>query len=421
MKYSNYVVVLAAILVMKPCLARDASPVTSKLAIKDYLDLAVQKNEVTRLNRAQKEQFEAKKDQALATVLPQLKLTGNYTQQQALEGATPDDNRSSTAKVGLSQPLLGLYKGSKTLDVAKKQLEATELGGDDSVVQFKLSINESFHAVVSAISDLSGYDEVQKIASKRVKEISDRVKIGRSKPADLFAAQAQLASAEAQLEQSKTSVLTSRSTLAQTSGLDLSADVFDGMTLPSKAEPLETFLGVVNGLPAVKALEAQTNASDAQITAVRAQRIPDLDLTANYYLKRDERLKDVKWDVGLQMSWPIYDGGLISGRVREAAAQKSLYTEQLSQKKRLTEMKIRQYHQMFEASLRTLPIFERAVTMAQKNHDAIAKDYRLGLATVLDLIQSSNSLAEAKRVLNRQTINAKSQFVALKLAAGQGL
>lgn len=421
MKYSNYLGVLAALLVMKPCLARDASPVTSKLAIKDYLELAVQKNEVTRLNRAQREQFEAKKDQALATVLPQLKLTGNYTQQQALEGTTPDDNRSSTAKLGLSQPLLGLYKGSKTLDVAKKQLEATELSGDDSVVQFKLSINESFHAVVSAISDLSGYDEVQKIASKRVKEISDRVKIGRSKPADLFAAQAQLASAEAQLEQSKTAVLTSRSTLAQTSGLDLSADVVDGMTLPSKAEALETFLGVVNALPAVKALEAQTDASDAQITAVRAQRIPDLDLTANYYLKRDERLKDVKWDVGLQMSWPIYDGGLISGRVREAAAQKSLYTEQLSQKRRLSEMKIRQYHQMFEASLRTLPIFERAVTMAQKNHDAIAKDYRLGLATVLDLIQSSNSLAEAKRVFNRQTVNAKSLFVALKLAAGQNL
>ena len=421
MKCFNYLGVLGALLVMKPCLARDKVPVTSKLAIKDYLELAVQKNEVTRLNRAQKEQFEAKKDQALATVLPQLKLTGNYTQQQALQGTTPDDNRSSTAKVGLSQPLLGLYKGSKTLDVAKKQLEATELGGDDSVVQFKLSINELFHAVVSAISDLSGYDEVQKIASKRVKEISDRVKIGRSKPADLFAAQAQLASAEAQLEQSKTSVLTSRSTLAQTSGLDLSADVVDGMTLPSKAEPLETFLGVVNGLPAVKALQAQTEASDAQITAVRAQRIPDLDLTANYYLKRDERLKDVNWDVGLQMSWPIYDGGLISGRVREAAAQKSLYTEQLSQKRRLTEMKIRQYHQIFEASLRTLPIFERAVTMAQKNHDAIAKDYRLGLATVLDLIQSSNSLAEAKRVFNRQTVNAKSLFVALKLAAGQNL
>jgi outer membrane protein len=271
------------------------------------------------------------------------------------------------------------------------------------------------------MSDLQGYDEVQKIAAKRVKEISDRVKIGRSKPADLFAAQAQIASAEAQLEQAKTSVLTSRSTLAQISGLDLEADVIDQITLPPKVEPLELFLGAVGTLPSVKALEAQAEATDAQITAVRAQRIPELDLTANYYLKREERLKDVKWDVGLQLSWPIYDGGLISGRIREATAQKSLYTEQLSQKRRLSEMKIRQYHQMFESSLRTLPIFERAVTMAQKNHDAVAKDYRLGLANVLDLIQSSNSLAEAKRVFNRQTVNAKSLFVALKLAAGQGL
>jgi outer membrane protein len=421
MKCFNYLGVVTALFVIQPSLARDASPVTSRLSIKSYLDLAVQKNEVTRLNRAQREQFEAKKDQALATVLPQLKLAGNYVQQQPLEGSKPDDNKSSAARVNLSQPLLGLYKGAKTLDVAKKQLEATELGGDDAVLQFKLSLNDSFHAVVSSMSDLAGYDEVQKIASKRVKEISDRVKIGRSKPADLFAAQAQLASAEAQLEQAKTTVLTSRSNLAQISGLELDADLTDQVALPAKAETLAAYIGGVNGLPSVKALEAQVMASDAQAAAVRAQRVPDLDLTANYYLKREERLKDVKWDVGLQLSWPVYDGGLISGRVREATAQKTLYTEQLSQKKRLSEMKIRQYHQTFEASLRTLPIFERAVAMAQKNYDAIAKDYRLGLATVLDLIQSSNSLAEAKRVFNRQTINAKSQFVALKLAAGQNL
>ena len=421
MTCSKYLSLLALVVVMQPSLAREAPSASTKLTIKNYLELAVEKNEVTRLNRAQKEQFEAKKDQALATVLPQLKLSGNYVQQQELAGTSPDDNKSSAAKVNLSQPLLGLYKGSKTLDVAKKQLKATELSGDDAVLQFKLSVNESFHSLISTMSDLEGYDEVQKIAAKRAKEISDRVKIGRSKPADLFAAQAQLASAEAQLEQAKTSVLTSRSNLAQISGLDLEADVVDQMTLPPKVEPLELFLGAVSTLPSVKALEAQAEATDAQLTAVRAQRIPELDLTANYYLKREERLKDVKWDVGLQLSWPIYDGGLISGRVREAAAQKSLYSEQLSQKRRLSEMKIRQHHQMFESSLRTLPIFERAVIMAQKNHDAVAKDYRLGLANVLDLIQSSNSLAEAKRVFNRQTVNAKSQFVALKLAAGQGL
>jgi outer membrane protein TolC len=59
--------------------------------------------------------------------------------------------------------------------------------------------------------------------------------------------------------------------------------------------------------------------------------------------------------------------------------------------------------------------------MAQKNYDALAKDYRSGLANLLDLIQSSNSLADAKRVFNRQIINAKSLLVSLKISAGQNL
>jgi outer membrane protein len=417
-KYLGLSLVMAAV---TPGLARDVSELTLKLTIQDYLALAVQKNEVTRLNRAQKEQFEAKKDQALATVLPQLKLAGNYSQQQPSDGQVSTGNQSTTARLNLSQPLLGLYKGSKTLDVARKQLEATEFVGDDAILQFKLSVNEAFHAVISSISDLKGYEEVQRINAKRVKEISDRVKIGRSKPADLFAAQAQLATAEAQLEQARTSVYTSRSSLAQISSVAVDTELLDNVQLPTKLESLDKFLDGVERLPGVKALRAQTESSDAQITAIRAQRIPDLDLTANYYLKREDRLQDVKWDIGLQFNWPLYDGGLITGRVREAAAQKGLYSEQLSQKQRLVEMKIRQYHQMVEASLRTLPIFERAVSMAQKNYSTIAKDYRLGLANLLDLIQSSNSLADAKRVYNRQTVNAKSLWISLKLTAGQRL
>jgi outer membrane protein len=125
--------------------------------------------------------------------------------------------------------------------------------------------------------------------------------------------------------------------------------------------------------------------------------------------------------VGVQLTWSIYDGGLISGKVSEAAAQRGIYQEQLNQKQRLTDMKIRQQHQALEASIRQIPKLERAVTMGQKNYDAILKDYRLGLATVLDLIQSSNSLADARRQLNRQTLTAKSLWVALKLNAGQTL
>jgi len=421
MTCSKYLSLLAFIVAMQPSLAREASSVSSKLMIKDYLELATQKNEVTRINASQKEQFEAKKDQALATVLPQLKLAGNYTQQEQPAGTKPEDAKSTTARVNLSQPLLGLYKGSKTLGAAKKQLEATELSGEDALLQFRLSVNDAFHAAITAEKDLDGYDDVQKIAAKRVKEISERVKIGRSKPADLYAAQAQLATADAQLEQAKTAVYTSKSALAQISGVEFEAEIFDGLNLPAKTDAVDNFLADVSKMPALKALEAQKEASAVQVDAIRAQRIPDIDLAANYYLQREKRLKDIKWDVGLQLNWPIYDGGMISGKVREASSQKAVYEEQLSQKRRLTELKIKQYHQMVEASLRQLPIFERAVTMAQKNYDSIAKDYRLGLATVLDLIQSSNALADARRALNRQTITAKSLFVALQLSSGRSL
>lgn len=401
-----------------PLRASQAANQTASL--KEYLQLALEKNELTRINQTQQAQYEAKKDQALAPSLPQLKILGSYAKQDVPPGTKRDDT-TSAARVNLAQPILGLYKNYEGLEAARKQLEAIGLSADDAVLQFKLAVNEAFHAALIATGDLASYDEVQKIAAKRVQEISGRVKIGRSKPADLYAAEAQLASADAQLEQARSNLTTALSSLSQVSGVGPEIELSDSLTAPKQTDPLQVYLSKSSEQPAIKALSAQMAAVGAQVSAVRAQRVPDLDLIANYHLRRDPPLKDVKWDVGVQLTWSIYDGGLISGKVSEAAAQRGIYQEQLNQKQRLTDMKIRQQHQALEASIRQIPKLERAVTMGQKNYDAILKDYRLGLATVLDLIQSSNSLADARRQLNRQTLTAKSLWVALKLNAGQTL
>ena len=390
------------------------------LSVRDYIAVALTTNETTRINDAQRAQFEAKTDQAAATMMPQVKLIASHTRQEAPAG-TSISNSASAARLNLTQPLLGLYKNRAAITAAQDQLTATSAAGDDTVLQLKMALSDAFHVVLSAIGDVRSYQEVRDVAAKRVKETSARVKIGKSRPADLYSAEAQLAAAEAQWEQAKTAEGVARNNLAQLSGLPADTALLESASPPESPGPIANFLSSTDKLPAFKALAAQKTATAAQVEATRAQRIPDLDLFANYYLKREAPLDKVRWDIGAQLTWSIYDGGLTSGRVADFQSQESIFDYQLNQKQRVVTAKIRQYHQQYTAILTQIPILEKSLNLAQKSYGALEKDYRLGLSSILEVIQSFNAVADAKRQYQHQIITAKSTYSALKLNAGQTL
>lgn len=398
----------------------DVLVAATALGLKDFLNAAMTKNETSRINQTQKDQFAAKKDEAGATMMPQFKAIGAYVRQDVSQNSNINAN-SKSAKLNLTQPILGLYKNRSAVDYAQSQLDAIGYSGDDAVLQVKLSINDAFHSVLAAMSEVQTDEQVKDIADKRVKEVNSRVKIGRSRAADLYAAQAQLANAEAGLEQAKATEVNARNLLSQLSGLPAETAIADSTALPDHVDSVDRYVSAADALPGIRYLNAQRNATDLQIKSIRDQRLPDLDFVANYYLRRDEPLDNVKWDVGVQLTWAIYDGGLISAKVRESQAINQMYGIEADQKRRVVDLKIRQSYDQYVASLKQIPILEKSLNLAQKSYDAIEKDYRLGLTTILEVIQSYNTVSDAKRLYSHQLITAKSSLAALQLNAGQNL
>ena len=392
----------------------------NEMGFTDYVNAALATSETVRVNEAQKALSQAKENQATSTVRPQLKLMGTKSRQDVSQSPKASAD-SSSLRLNLTQPILGLYKKQAALDVAAHQTVVTTESGDDAVSQFKQTLNEAFHAVINAAGDLAISQELSATAAKRAKETAARVRTGRARAADSYLAEAQLASSQAQVEQAKALVTTTRNTLAQLSGLPFDAAITDQVRLPPAPDLVESYLAKVARLPAAKSMAAQKAVVEAQTKALRAERLPDLDFFSNYYLHRDAPYEKVKWDAGLQLTWVIYDGGLTSGKVSEVMAQYQAIELQESQKNRVTEFKIKQYHQQLTAALRQIPILEKAMTLTKKNYTAIERDYSVGVATIFDLIQSSNTLADARRQYDHQIVNAKASSVALKLAAGQAL
>ncbi len=77
----------------------------------------------------------------------------------------------------------------------------------------------------------------------------------------------------------------------------------------------------------------------------RGAHLPSLDLNANRYLERSGSLENVDWDVQLALTIPLYAGGSVQSRVREAQSQSTQAELGVSQAQRQAEQEIRSFHQ----------------------------------------------------------------------------
>lgn len=388
--------------------------------LNEVLDASMRASASTKINQSQASIYDARADQAGAIMMPQLKAIGSRSIQDVSQAQKLAAD-GTALRVNLTQPLMGLFKNQSAVAAVRDMATAFAASASDSELQLKLSIVDAYHAILTAISDREGYNESMTGATNRANATASRVKTGRSRASDLYAARAQMASAEALYEQSIAMESHARSNLAIISGLSATIPVVHSVVLPGALDALEIWLDGIENHPGVKYIAAQKAAAAMQVQAARRQRLPDLDFVSNYYLRRDAPYDKVRWDVGLQMTMPIYDGGLVTGKVTEVASQAEIYDVQLADKRRALALKIRQSYELCASSMRQLPALKEALSMSQKSFEAIDRDYKLGLATILEQIQAANAVADAKRQLNRQLMSAKANYAALKLNTGRAL
>ncbi len=158
--------------------------------------------------------------------------------------------------------------------------------------------------------------------------------------------------------------------------------------------------------------------ADDKIDSVWGQHLPSLDATGNYYVKRTGILENSKWDIGIQLTVPLFSGGSINAEVRE-------YHEIKKQKELALALDLRNARRdnemLFESLSRTLTqrkLLIEALKLAQENYEEQTRDYRLGLVTNLDVLSALNTYQETKRQSDKTFTDSHSLWISWKISQG---
>lgn len=392
------------------------------LSLDDYFAAALQRSEVIATQVESIRQAEERYQQASAALYPTVEGLASYTRQEsvarrAVDGTTIP-SRQPLVKLSATQPLFRGFREFAALRQSKALIGAEEFNYDAARLQLFKDVAQNFFNILSIEQELVNLDKEIEQNLQREREIRARVRIGRSRASEILTVQSAVSTLRAETEQLRGQELIARETLAFLSGLSAQTPLRD--TEPgAQPDPLDAYLARIDQRPDVQANRQRLTAAQENIEIAKGARLPSVDLSGNYYLKRTGSLEDVDWDVTIALTVPLYTGGAIQSQVRSAASQRTQAELSLGQVRRLAEQEVRASYRSVEYDRLQIEALAAATELARKNYEAQTRDYRLGLVTNLEVLQALTALQQNQRALDRARYASKLDYVRLEAAAAR--
>lgn len=193
----------------------------------------------------------------------------------------------------------------------------------------------------------------------------------------------------------------------------------------SLEQPMDKWLEVAaqNDLN-IKIQQDTLKFSEQEIERLQAVHLPILDAVASYtdnYANGNatgtgSELKSGV--IGLQLQIPLYQGGAISSRVRQAVLNKQKAQHDVEIARRKTELETQRAYLNLSTSIAQVKAFEQALISSQSQVDSTKLGYEVGVRTSVDVLNAQQQFFSAKRDLLQARYNYLVNIIRLKVASG---
>lgn len=302
----------------------------------------------------------------------------------------------------------GSYKKQKTED--KIRLEQ---------VLF-LEVASAFYWVLKQREEVKINEGVIELFQKRITELSEREKVGRSRQSEVVFAEASQKTIEADLAESKGRLASSRYLLEFLTGILIDPDYLtDDDDVKNDTRALEDYLVAAKTRPDVLASESAVKTAFQGIVVAQSGLWPSLTWDYTQYERREGFQSGFDWDSTFTADVPLFRGGETVGKIKEAWSIWKKSKLEYSFAKRQAELQIKQSYADWQASAEQYRALEEAVLAAEENYWLQEQDYARSLVSNLDALQALEALHNNRRAANLAHYAMKENYRRLQIAAGE--
>ncbi len=378
------------------------------------------KNEDVQSAQLNIEKNKIQKKLAISAVLPTLEIRGVYTKQQeaAVFSRGFGQSNQRTLQLSLSQPIFQGFKEFRALELTNINIETSKHQFESSRLEIYLLVIQSYFNIIFLEKESLHLEKLKELYSERVQFLRKRVKIGRSRKSELYSAQSSLANVEVERENLKTALSNEKANLKYLTKLDAYPTASE-RNEDIKLSQLPYYLGKIEEHPKIQALNKQVQASEKSISITKSDYWPNLSLGSNYYFERGGALSEVKWDVSVNLSYPIFEGGKTNYELQTAVTQKTQSTLELHKIKNELSKNISLLYQDIENGLKRNLLQKKSAEINELKLKELKSEYQLSLVTNLEVLQALNDFIQSKRDLNKIKYENIINYYSLKTLTGE--
>ncbi|BBP05717.1 outer membrane protein [Sulfuriferula plumbiphila] len=175
--------------------------------------------------------------------------------------------------------------------------------------------------------------------------------------------------------------------------------------------------------PALKAQRAGYEIAQREVERNRAGHYPTLDAVASYSDNRNQNFGGFQVNtknavIGVELNLPLYQGGLVGSRVREAVANQDKAREDLEDARRQVDLNTSQAYLGVTSGEAQVKALEQALLSSQTSLDSTRLGLEVGVRTTVDVLNAQQQMYSAKRDLAAARYNYILSSLRLKAAAG---
>jgi TolC family type I secretion outer membrane protein len=424
----------AALLVVAPeagadNMAADNSPAsvsTQSMTLMQLTDLALRRNPKTRFGWAAIRASEAGVELARAGYWPQIDatFTGQRNRTLNFSGQPANIQTRYGASVSLSYLLWDFGARSGTLEQGKFELVSAQLTQDQTLQDVILQVEQSYYQVLGLQAVVEVNRQSLQDAKTSLAAAQDRRASGLATVGDVYKAEAALSGSRLALQQVEGQLASARGALATAIGEspDTSLTLAAWEDQPEHKMPVQSVASLMddarNARPELLAAKSKEQAAAAKLTAIRGSGLPTLNFDANAGRTRVLDIGDSsQFNAMLTLKVPLFAGFGDRAAIHQAEAQLDSTRANNDDLRSQVELQVWQAYQNLRTAAATLDSSAAQLRSAALAADVSKARYKSGLETILDVLSTQTTLANARV----QQVQARLDWAAARTALGHAV
>lgn len=360
--------------------------------------------------------------QARALSLPSVGVTLEQDRTFGLAGVPYGTAYNShTYAIALQQPI---YNRShqvqrRLAEVTIGQAEIALLSAEDEIIP---RVAQGYFGVLAALDNLNFAVAEKNAFARQLEQANRRFEVGLATITDVYDAQARFDGAVSQEIDAANTLADAREALRQFTGQDYASLQALGeqmpLTLPEPRDP-ERWVGMAldNNLR-LRSARLGVEQARENIQLQKAGHYPTVSLNASRADVAQMNSDTSGSQIGVQVNIPLYSGGAVSSRAREAAYQYEAARQNLENLQREIMRVVRDAYRAQETAISQINALNQTRVSTRSALEATQAGYEVGTRTIVDVLTAERNVYQAGRDYAAARYKYVMNYLTLRQAAG---